>query len=400
MPPDVKVTVLSSLPPQKGITPYTVSLLEALASRDDVVVEALGFRTLYPPWAYPGGEQNAASTGFPGSIRVRRPLTWWNPISWLYAGATVRGDILHAQWWSWFLAPAYAATLALAKVRGKRIVVTVHNVAPHESGWWKRVLNTSVLRLADHLIVHSEHNRRALEEVGFAGERISVVPIGVQSLRRTAPAPAREAVRDRIGVPREARVVLAFGNIRPYKGIDTLLSAARLMRSGVEGLRVIIAGELWNGCPDPRDLIAALALEDVAEARIGYATDDEAADLFAAADVVAFPYHHFDGQSAAAALALSHAKPIVVTDVGGLPDLVLDPRAVVPPSDRSALADALTSVLLDEDLRTKLQADARTIAAAMSPDTVAQKTVDVYRTALSRRSSRETLLAPSQRETR
>ena len=382
----MKVAVLSSLPPQKGITPYTVSLLEALASRGDLEVEAVGFRSLYPAWVYPGGAPEADGVAIPASIPIRRTLSWWNPISWLYTGATLRCDVLHAQWWSWFLAPAYAVTLGVAKARGKSVVITVHNVNPHDRAWWKRALNSSVLRIADQVVVHSERNRRALEEMTVAARHAAVVPIGVQSLALTAALPKRDAARDRLGIARDARGVLAFGNIRPYKGVNTLLSAARLLRPRVERLRVIVAGELWKGCRDPRDLIRSLAIDDIAEARIGYATEEATAALLAAADVVVFPYRQFDGQSAAATLALSYGKPLIVSDAGGLPDLVLDPRSVVPAGNPHLLAEALGAVLLDPQLRAQLESDSRTTAAAMSWNAVAARTVEVYRAVLSRRS--------------
>ena len=91
----MRVTVLSSLPPQKGITPYTMHLLEALDERRGVNVEALGFRSLYPGRTYPGGNPEAEATRTLPAIRVRRPLRWYDPFSWIIAGVTLRGEILH-----------------------------------------------------------------------------------------------------------------------------------------------------------------------------------------------------------------------------------------------------------------------------------------------------------------
>ncbi|MCH7811017.1 MAG: glycosyltransferase family 4 protein [Chloroflexi bacterium] len=101
--------------------------------------------------------------------------------------------------------------------------------------------------------------------------------------------------------------------------------------------------------------------------------------LFRAADLAVFPYTHFDAQSAAGTLALSFGVPMVVSDVGGLPDLVDDRRAVVPANDERALAEALVEILRDDSLRAKLAADGERRAGELGWDVIARKTADVYR---------------------
>lgn len=385
MPDDLRVTVLSSLPPQKGITPYTVHLLEALAAVDGLRAEALGFRSLYPRFAYPGGAPDADAPAAELPVRSRRPLAWYSPLSWIRAGAGVRTDVLHVQWWSWVLAPPTAVVMLLARLRGKRVIVTAHNVAPHERGRVKRWLNGAVLRLAHHIIVHAERNRAALIEQGFDAAAISVVPMGAQRMPGMVTAGERRArARRQLGIESDARVVLLFGNLRPYKGVDVLLRAASLARGRVPGIRVLIAGALWKDCPDPRDLASELGLEDTVMLRTGYVPDEDVAALFDAADVVAFPYTHFDGQSAAGALALSAGRAMIVSDVGGLPELVRDGRAIVPAGEPAALADALTAVLLDDGLRAKLEADAEAVRAGLSWSDIGARTAEVYRRVLGR----------------
>ena len=375
-----KVTILSSLPPQRGVTPYTARLLDALAARSDVEVQALGFRSLYPRWLYPGGDQET-SDAVELPVPERRILAWYNPWTWLWAGLTVRGDIIHAQWWSWFLAPAYVVVLSLCRLRGKRVVVTAHNLRPHEHGWWRRLMNALVLRTADEIIVHSERNRRALGVVGGKA-RVAVVPHGALALRAPTADLTREDARRRIGLPPDAKVVLCFGNVRPYKGIDVLLRASAAARASVPALRVIIAGELWKDCRDPAREAERAGVGDIVTCRLRYVPDSDAALLFAASDVVVLPYLRFDGQSGAGTLAATARRAIIVSDVGGLPDLVRDPGAVVAPSDPVALAAALIRVLSDDAFRRKLEADAEIVAAGLSWDGIADATVGVYQSAL------------------
>ena len=337
----MKVTILSSLPPQRGVTPYTMRLLAALAATGDVDVDALGFRSLYPRWLYPGGAPEAADAdiGTATPVPAARPLTWYNPLSWLRTGLVVRGDVVHAQWWSWFLAPAYVVVLALARARGKRVVVTVHNADPHEGGRVKRFANSLVLPIAHRLIVHTERNRRALIERGAHPGRVVVVPMGVAA-RVEAERMSRTQARAALGLPEAAPLVLFFGNIRPYKGVDDLVMAFQILLRRIPDARLAIVGQPWRGGGSILEAIKTAGIESATTTRLSYVETSEAQSFLDAADVVAFPYRRFDAQSAAAADALSAGRAMIVTDVGGLPDLVRDRRAVVPPCDPQARAAA------------------------------------------------------------
>ena len=107
---------------------------------------------MYPGFLYPGGELNDDAT-FPAieqpGLAVRRSLTWYNPAGWLVEGFRIRADVLHAQHWSLPLAPIYFTVLLIAKLRGVRVVLTLHNIRSHERsrlyGWTTRAL----CRLAD-----------------------------------------------------------------------------------------------------------------------------------------------------------------------------------------------------------------------------------------------------------
>jgi glycosyltransferase involved in cell wall biosynthesis len=377
----LRVTMMSSLPPHKGVTPYTLALMHALQQRDDVRVDAVGFRSMYPRFAYPGGDPRHANSSQAPVDNAPTPLAWWDPVSWVRTGMSGSGEVVHAQWWSWFLAPSYIATLTAAKRRGKKLVITAHNVNAHEDARWKQKLNDVVLRLSDRIIVHSQQNRDTLVSRGFDACRVSVVPHGALSLPILS-ATSRGSARRALGLPDNAQIVLLPGNLRTYKGARVLLASAAEVRTHVPNLRIIIAGELWKGCRDPRVDAQELGVSDLLDARIRYLPDDELGLLLAACDVVVLPYTHFDAQTGAGTLALSAHRALVVSSTGGLPDLVLDERAVVPPAQVGALSRALTAVLLDRGFQTKLERDSARVAADLSWDHVADRTVAVYRQVL------------------
>ena len=375
----MRVTLVGSLPPQKGISPYVKELAAALAARDEVDLEVLSFRSLYPRWLYPGGDPSDGTSMPPHipPVQVRNVLTWWNPLGWVIAGLRLRGDVVHAQWWSFFLAPAYVTLLALACLRGKRVIVTLHNVEPHEAGVLRRLANRAVLPFAHRLVVHTEQNRRTLLTRGVPAERISMVAHGVADADPCDHEDRRKA-RARLGLPDQAPMALFFGHVRPYKGVPALLRAFSRVADTLPDAHLVVAGQPWED-PEPlQQLITDLELRNHVDLRLGFVPSAHVRDYFAAADVVVYPYSHFDAQSGAACRALTHGRALIVTRVGGLPDLVDDPAAVVPPGAADLLARALIRVLTDPALRDKLEADSRCKATELSWETVAAATAAIY----------------------
>jgi glycosyltransferase involved in cell wall biosynthesis len=375
----LSVSLVGSLPPVKGVSAYTTHLLEGLAADPDVKLDFIGFKSIYPRWAYPGGEPDEpglAPVHLTG-VRQRNMLAWYNPISWLRAGFTARGEIVHAQWWSYVLAPVYIAMLSAARLRGKRVLITVHNVAPHEEGFVKRLLNRTALRLGHAYIVHSEQNRATLQQVlGRRAGPISVVPHGVLESPRTGMT--RAAAREKLALSHDARVVLCFGNIRPYKGVDILLRAFADVVAAEPNAVLVIAGKPWTDWAIYDTLIDDLGIRDHVRLTLDYIPTADIEPYFVAADVIALPYTHFDAQSGVGTRALPFGRPLVVSNVGGLPELVLDPEAIVEPHDPAALAAALLRVLRDEQTRDRMSVDSLTLAASLGWDVIAKRTAALY----------------------
>ncbi len=125
-------------------------------------------------------------------------------------------------------------------------------------------------------------------------------------------------------------------------------------------------------------IIDELALGEDVHTWLEFVAEERVRALFTAADIVVLPYTHFDAQSAAGTLALSFDVPFLVSDVGGLPDLVGDPRAVVPANDSEALAEAMHAVLTDDVLRAALVASAGRRAADLDWGMIGRQTAAVY----------------------
>ncbi len=215
--------MLGSLPPLRALSSYCVELVEALAPR--LPLHFLSFKAIYPSFLYPGGALEDPSDNWVphhAHLRASRELTWYNPLSWIRAGMT-RADLIHAQWWSLPLLPIYLVVLGLFRLRGKPVVITVHNVVSHERSRWYSLFSGVLYRLGHHFIVHNRQNQRLLiQRHRLDPNRVSVIPHGpLDRFNRLTLSP-RCARRD-LDLPESGPLVLLFGAIRPYKGIDTAI---------------------------------------------------------------------------------------------------------------------------------------------------------------------------------
>ncbi len=383
--------MLGTLPPLRGISAYCAELVKALAETDAVNIEFISFRSLYPKMLYPGGndEDTTMEMVAPEWVKHRRRIRWYNPLTWVCEGVGVKADVLHVQWWSWFLAPIFVTIAILFKLRGIPIVATIHNVLPHERGWYKRWLHASIFRLPDHFIVHSEANVRQLQaEYGIAQDRISIIPHGNIPLG-TPTATGRQRIRKQFCFSEEDPVILAFGAIRPYKGLDVLLEAFATISSRLANARLMVVGKSWESWEPYRNQIRRLGISDKVGLHIDYVPTTEVADYFLAADLVVLPYRQFTSQTGIGAVALPFGKPLIVSDVGGLPDLVKNVDCIVPPDDPAALAKAILIALEEPERLRALGEDSKQLASEFQWGPISEKLLDVYRHILSPRTAKQ-----------
>jgi len=375
----MRVTLLGTLPPIRGLSSYCLELTRALA--DECRVDFLSFQKLYPSFLYPGGDLKEDPT-FPAlknsRVTVRRKLNWYDPTGWFMEGLTSRGALLHVQWWSLPLASVAAGVSLGFRLRRRPVVMTLHNVRSHEdSAWFDRACRGLCI-LADHVIVHTASSREVLSERhGVAAEKISVIPHGPLDFH-VRKGVNREAIRSALGVRSDHLAILLFGAVRPYKGVETAFRALAEVIRHVPGARLLVAGKLWESWDRYERLARELGVEDKLFLHLDYVPSGEVHRYFEAADLVLLPYKRFEAQSGVGATALSFAKPLIVTDVGGLPDLVEDRRFVVPAGDVTALADTLGRCLASPGVLEQMAKDAEKVSQRMGWPGVAERTRRVY----------------------
>ena len=376
-----RIAMLGSFPPLRGVSGYCFELAAAMAER--CPVEFISFRAMYPSFLYPGGDLADDPTLPDAShprLTVHRRLAWYDPASWVSAGLTTQADLLHAQWWSLPLAPVYLAVCAGFKLRKKPVVFTVHNVLPHEKSRGYIAASRILFTLGDHFIVHTEQNRRQLmAHYHIPESRISRIPHGTLDFQANTDAD-KGSIRETLDISSGEKVILLFGAIRSYKGVETALKAFAEVKKSMDHARLVIAGKLWENWAPYDRLIRDLDLAAHVTTILDYIPSGEVHRLYTAADLVILPYHHFDSQSGVGNTAIAFRKPMIVSNVGGLPDLVKDPGCVVPPRNPSALARAIIHCLRSPKRLSALSADADNISKDFSWSAIAKTTFFVYGT--------------------
>ena len=166
--------------------------------------------------------------------------------------------------------------------------------------------------------------------------------------------------------------LLIYGFVRPYKGLDDLIDAMILLR-GCE-IQLTIAGEFWDGEQETRQKIENNGLTDQIELRPSYHTDEETAEMFARADVVVLPYRSATG-SGVVPIAYHYNKAVIVTEVGGLPDVVhhLKTGWIVPAEDVKALSDAIANI--DTTCLTKMSEEVQVFKKSLSWTSMARQLI-------------------------
>jgi len=341
-----------------GISYYTCLLANAFADNYDTSV--IQMRQLLPRRFYPGRRrigQHRSDAAYRPEISVYDGVNWWWGNSLIRALAFLAArqpDVLVLQWWTATVLHTYIALAIRARLLGTRVILEIHELQdPGEkrfklAGRYGRWGLRFLLRLCKGYVIHSSDDQAKLKaQYGASNLRAAVVPHGpfdqysaISKHNHSANTQAGEVSR----APKPGTVnLLFFGIIRPYKGLEDLLKVFNdLTAEEVANLWLTVVGETWEGCTEPAHLIATSPHRDRISFVNEYVSDDVVAAAFRHADVVVLPYRRSSG-SGVLHVAMNYGLPVVVTNVGGLPEAVCgyDGAIFVPPNDRQALKTAI-----------------------------------------------------------
>ena len=263
--------------------------------------------------------------------------------------ATTKAKVFHIQWNNKFEFFDRTVLMAFYKLLGKKITLTAHNINAGRRDGCDSFLNRASLkfqyRLCDRIFVHTNKMKAELiSDFDVPENKIVLIPFGL-NCKVPVTTLHRAGARERLRLLGDDKVILFFGNIAPYKGLEFLVQAFEEVAKSDSSLRLIIAGrpkgpkQYWERIQ--KQLAACPFKEDILE-KIEYIADEEIEIYFKAADILVLPYIHIF-QSGVLFLAYSFGLPVIASDVGSLKEEILEGQTgyVCPPQNAAALASAI-----------------------------------------------------------
>ena len=329
----MKVIILGTAHPYRGgLATFNERLARQFVSERHKV-ELWTFTLQYPSFLFPGKTQYTSEPA-PTDLLIRRELNSCNPFNWCRVGRAIRKatpDLLICCYWMSFFAPSYGLISRMARKNGKtRCVALVHNMIPHEPNILDKLFAPYFVKSQDAFVALSESVLKDIEKIEnkITNHQSPITnrpkvssphPIYDHYGERMTKAAACKA----LNLPGDKQYMLFFGLVRAYKGLDLLLDAFGMVKDQLPDLQLIIAGEFYEDEDKYRAQIASLGLTDRVIIRNEFIPDDDLRKYFGAADLIVQPYKTAT-QSGVTQVAFHFEKPMLVTNVGGLGEIVHD----------------------------------------------------------------------------
>ncbi len=303
------------------------------------------FSLQYPNFLFPGTTQYSSEPK-PTDLQIKVRINSVNPFNWLSVGWELRQlkpVLIVIRYWLPFMGPCLGTILRFAKTNGyTRLVCIADNVIPHEKRPGDQLFTKYCFKPIDAFVTMSEKVFADLKQFTQKPAQPIIHPL-YDNFGEALP---KAMAREKIGIPQQQNVILFFGFIRKYKGLDVLLEAIQILKKATlahefEGCKLLIAGEFYEDRKPYDDLIQSLDIADQLILRTDFISDSEVRFYLSAADFVIQPYRNAT-QSGVTPLAYHFEKPMLVTNVGGLPALVPDDIVgVVAEPNPAAIAEKI-----------------------------------------------------------
>ena len=312
----MQIVVLGPAHPYRGgLATIMMTMAREMQSRGDEV-KVYTFSLQYPSLLFPGKSQTVDAPA-PQDLHIERVVNTCNPLNWIALGRRLyreAPDMILLKYWTPFMAPCFGTIARIARKNGKtKVVCQIDNVEPHEHHLIDKPFNRYFLGAVDGFVYMSEQVHRELEAYTSVPMLFSPHPMFENFGERVA----REEACAKLGLESGYRYLLFFGLIRDYKGLDILLEAFE--RNEDKNLRLLVAGEFYSDKEQYREALERLGERVVLHDH--FVADEDVKYYFSVADALVLPYRTAT-QSGVTQIAYNFSVPMVVTRVGGLPEIV------------------------------------------------------------------------------
>lgn len=337
----MKIVVLGTAWPYRGgIALFNERLAREFQKENDEVI-TYTFTLQYPSFLFPGKTQYSEEPA-PQGMNIVRKVNSVNPFNWIKVGRKLKKmapDLIVIGFWLPFMAPCLGTIARIARKNGKtRVVSVVHNIVPHEHRIGDKMFATYFCNSVDGFVAMSDSVLNDLTLFDSVKPRVFCRHPLYDNF---GEAVERNSALQELGLDSKNRYMLFFGLIRDYKGLDIMLKAYADSRLRQMGVKLIVAGEFYNNAEKYFELEKELGLEGEVIWHREFVPDSKVRYYFGAADIIVQPYKSAT-QSGVTQIAYHFEKPMIVTNVGGLAEIVPNGKAgyVVEPDERE-IADAI-----------------------------------------------------------
>ncbi len=324
------ILVGPAYPLRGGIANFNEALCRALTKAGHTA-KIYSFSLQYPSFLFPGKTQYETGAG-PADLDIVTCLNSINPISWYSTARKIKDekpDLVILRYWLPFMAPCLG-TLARLLRKHTQVIAITDNIIPHEKRPGDTALSRYFVKGCDGFVAMS---RSVLDELSHFTDNTNKIFLPHPIYDQFGEAIGKAEARRHLNLKEEGNYILFFGFIRRYKGLDLLLEAMGDEQLKKSSVQLIVAGEYYEDDAYYEDIIRKHGLQDRVILRTAYIPSDEVRYYFCASDLVVQPYRSAT-QSGVTQIAYHFDKPMLVTNVGGLAEIVPDKKAgyVVEPN--------------------------------------------------------------------
>lgn len=336
----MNITMIGPVYPYKTGLSYYVGLLYRQLSKNHNV-KLYSYSMQYPKFMYKKPQKDYEDDVVKIDD-VEFVLNSANPLSWISMASRINRespDLVVFQWLHPYFAPCYSCIIRLLK-KSIKVAVICHNAIPHERFPMDKALTKFTLKKADLVIAHSNSDAKILKEM-MSKTNIQVNPHPAYNFFKIKDMTKEEA-RSIINLSMDNKVLLFFGLVREYKGLKHLLKALPDIVSKYPETKLIIAGDFGGGRAEYDNMISELKIGEYIQIYDGHIPIPEVEKFFAACDLVVLPYESAT-QSGVIQASYGFTKPVLATNVGGLPDAVDNMKTgyIVEPLQPKLISDAV-----------------------------------------------------------
>ncbi len=314
------IIVGTAYPFRGGLAAYNERLAREFVKEGNDV-EIYTFTVQYPAFLFPGKTQ-FSSESQPTDLKIHRTINSVNPLSWIKTGREIKSkspDKVIFCYWMAFMAPCLGTVARFAKSSKTKMIAMIHNMIPHEPTILDKLFPRYFVKSMDGFVTMADSVIEDVKKFDSSNKPKVSSPHPIYD--HYGDILSKQEAAMRLGLHDQHSYILFFGFIRHYKGLDLLLEAFADKRLREFPVKLIIAGEFYEN-PEPYwEQIAKLHLENQIELRTLFIPDSEVRNYFSIADIVAQPYRTAT-QSGVSQIAYHFEKPMLVTNVGGLAEIV------------------------------------------------------------------------------